>query len=164
MKKHIPEIRRFLYSLFNGNREDMEDAEQEILLALFQTLPRFRGDSSFKTYLYRLCRNKAIDSLRKKGRERRILRLIPRSTAVDETNPEDEAVRRSERGEILRQFRRLNREERILLTLKDVEGVSIREVSCIMAVPEGTIKSRLHRTREKLAGLIRGEEKCPVSV
>ncbi len=149
-------VRRLLYGLFNGNREDMEDAEQEILLALFQTLPRFKGKSSFKTFLYRLCRNKAIDMLRKKGREKRLLRFYAVETSPDAGNPETMVMKQESGREIIKRFRELNREERTLLILKDVEDLSIKELGRIMEVPPGTVKSRLHRTREKMADLLGG--------
>ncbi len=149
-------IRRLLYGLFNGNREDMEDAEQEILLALFQTLPRFKGKSSFKTFLYRLCRNKAIDMLRKKGREKHLLRFYAVETSPDAGNPETMVMKQESGREIIKRFRELNREERTLLILKDVEDLSIKELGRIMEVPPGTVKSRLHRTREKMADLLGG--------
>jgi RNA polymerase sigma-70 factor (ECF subfamily) len=153
-QRHTAGIRRLLYGLFNGNREDMEDAEQEIFLALFQTLPSFKGKSSFKTFLYRLCRNKAIDMLRKKGREKRILRFC--TDFSDTGNPEAIVMKRESGREILKHFRELNREERTLLILKDVEGLSIKELGRIMEVPIGTVKSRLHRTREKMADRLGG--------
>ena len=66
-------MRRLLFGLFRGHREDMEDAEQEILLALYRSLSGFRFESGFKTYLYRFTRNKAIDIIRKKKRDRTVL-------------------------------------------------------------------------------------------
>ena len=54
VERHRPMIRRLLYTLFDGQREEMEDAEQEIILCLFQRLEDFRFRSSFRTYLYRL--------------------------------------------------------------------------------------------------------------
>ena len=68
--KYIPGIRRILYAILNGNREDVEDAEQEFIMALFKTLPYFNFKSSFKTYIYRIAKNKAIDVVRKKCEKR----------------------------------------------------------------------------------------------
>jgi len=165
VRRHVHGMRRMLYGIFSGNREDMEDAEQEILLALFQNLGRFRGEASFKTYLYRLCRNKSIDLLRRKGRERRVLRSYSEDRALlllpgASEDPEEMAVRSSERTEILECLRKLDRDERTVVILKDLEGLPMKEISRIMAIPVGTVKSRLHRSREKLVQLIEGRERC----
>ena len=71
VERHLPAVRRLLAGLFNGVAEDIEDAQQEILATLYVGMDRFRFQSSFRTYFYRLCRNTAIDMLRRKGRERR---------------------------------------------------------------------------------------------
>ena len=92
IERHIGGMRRLLFTLFNGNRDDMEDAEQEILLSLFQSLSRFKGRSSFKTYLYRFCRNKAIDILRKNKRERKIIPLLASMEPAPSAHPEDQVV------------------------------------------------------------------------
>ena len=66
VERHIGSLRKFLFTLFRGCREDIEDAEQEILMSLFMGLTNFKFRSSFKTYFYRLSKNRAIDILRKK--------------------------------------------------------------------------------------------------
>ena len=64
-----------------------------------------------------------------------------------------------ERGNrIFKLLFKLREEERSLILLKDVEGLSIKEITKILGIPEGTVKSRLHRSREKLAELMAGED------
>jgi RNA polymerase sigma-70 factor (ECF subfamily) len=159
VQKHLAGMRRLLYGLFNGNREDMEDAEQEVLLSLFRSLPGFRGDSSFKTYLYRLCRNRSIDMLRKRRRDRRIIEFARKNRPPQGEDPEELVLNREKREEILQDLQSLDKEERTLVILKDIEGMSVRELSDIMGIPEGTVKSRLHRTRGKLVEMIGGKDK-----
>ena len=155
IKRHIGTIRRLLYSLFRGHRADMEDAEQEVLLGLYQNLHRFRGASSFRTYLFRFTRNKAIDLIRKKERQRRITtRLAACLPDPVPPDPEERILQDESRREILDLLFEISEKERTLLLLKDVEGLSISEIGKIMGVPEGTIKSRLHRTRGRLAELM----------
>ncbi|MBA7649178.1 ECF RNA polymerase sigma factor SigW [subsurface metagenome] len=158
MERHIKGMRRLLFTLLNGNMEDMEDAEQEILISLFNTLPHFRFKSSFKTYLYRLCRNKAIDLIRKKNRERKILFSISGQPSSNLYEPEAEVLKKERGNRIFKLLFKLREEERSLILLKDVEGLSIKEITKIVGIPEGTIKSRLHRSREKLAELMAGED------
>ena len=74
--RHRSGIRRILYSVLNGNAEEISEVEQDVLVALSRSLPKFEFRASFKTWLYRFCRNKAIDFLRKKGRERKTGKLL----------------------------------------------------------------------------------------
>ena len=155
--RHKVVMRRILYSVLNGNKEDMEDAEQEILISLFKSLENFKFKSSFKTYFYRLCRNKAIDQVRKKARERRIITEIVLQPAETPVDPEEEVIKREEKREFLKLLNELKEEERSMIILKDVQGLSVKELSQVFKMPEGTVKSRLHRIREKVVNLIRRE-------
>ena len=67
-------------------------------------------------------------------------------------------LRREEGETLLRLFQTLSFRDRQLILMKDVDGFSIEETAAILGIPKGTVKSRLHRAREKLAGRIRGEE------
>jgi RNA polymerase sigma-70 factor (ECF subfamily) len=158
VKKHLATLRRLTFTLLNGNREDMEDVEQEILLSLSQTLSAFRFKSSFKTYFYRLCRNKAIDFLRKRGKEKKILKSLSLQAAIPLlVHPEEKFVEKEQAQNLMNCLFRLDERERILILLKDIEGLDIKEIKKIVQIPEGTIKSRLHRGREKLLQLAKLE-------
>ena len=164
-ERHRPAIRRLLAGLFNGAAEDMEDAEQEILAALYVGIARFRFQSSFRTFLYRLCRNTAIDMLRSKRRERRRVEAagreaLVRSAASREAvfDPDEGLVREASRGALRRALASLGPDERLLVVLKESEGLSVEEIARVLSIPQGTVKSRLHRSREKLARLLGGME------
>ena len=147
-----------LFTLFNGNREDMEDAEQEVLMTLYQSLPRYRGASSFKTYFYRLCRNRSIDILRKKTRQRRVIVRFASGEIQKEEDPEEQVLDSERRSDVLKALLELDESSRLLLMLKDAEGLPIKEIGRIMNLPEGTVKSRLHRTRSRAAEILQGLE------
>jgi RNA polymerase sigma-70 factor (ECF subfamily) len=158
VERHLPAIRRLLYTLFNGQREEMEDAEQEIILGLFQGLKEFRCRSSFRTYFYRLARNRGIDCLRRKrSRERTLLRMLSTWQSREPADPEQLAIRREEIDNLLDVFQTLPSKERQLILMKDVDGFSIEEMAEILRVPPGTVKSRLHRARDRLLRTVRRE-------
>jgi RNA polymerase sigma-70 factor (ECF subfamily) len=158
VERHLPSIRRLLYALFNGQREEMEDAEQEIILSLFQGLKDFQFRSSFRTYFYRLARNRGIDCLRRKRSRERILARVKLDLWKREPlDPEQQALRREEIETLLGVFRTLPLKDRQLILMKDVDGFSIEEIAGILGVPPGTVKSRLHRAREKLLATARRE-------
>ena len=130
----------------------MADAEQEVLIALSTALPRFRFDSSFPTFLYRIARNTAVDLIRQRRRERnRFPAALPRPAEEDGSDPAAAAERGWLRERLWEAMGKLEPEERMLVTLRDAEGVPVRDIARIAGIPEGTVKSRLHRARIRLA-------------
>ena len=151
-ERHLPRIRRLLAALLNGSAEDMADAEQEILVGLWVGLDRFRFASSFRTFLYRFCRNKAIDLMRSEGRHRRRIEAARGAAATAAAADPGDGLEREERARrVERALGTLAPDERMLVVMKDVEEMSIEDISAAMGLPAGTVKSRLHRVREKLA-------------
>jgi RNA polymerase sigma-70 factor (ECF subfamily) len=149
--------------MFRGAVEDIADAEQELFTALYTGLGRFRFDSSLRTFLYRLCRNTVIDILRRERRARGRIRAAARAAAGGQgpaalrvVDPDDELERSERRREVSVALFSLSRNERLLVLMKDCEDMSIGEIAGTLGLPEGTVKSRLHRTRGKLARLLGG--------
>lgn len=148
LNRHRNSLRRIIYSILRGSREDMEDVEQEIALALYLNLPFFSFRSSYTTYLYRLCRNKAIDYIRKKEKHKRILKktMTLKSVRYQET-PDEILLKKDISTHITKTLFQLSEIERSLIILKDVEHLSLETIADIFNKPVGTIKSRLHRAR-----------------
>ena len=160
VRRHTLRIRRLLYGLFGGNREDMEDAEQEVITALFRSLPRFGFRSSFPTFLYRLTRNRAIDLIRRRERERRSLRRLAGGLDPNGAqHPEEIAVAEVARGQALSLLATLPAGQRAVVLLREVEGLSVEEVARVMGVPKGTVKSRLHRARRRIERALASAER-----
>jgi RNA polymerase sigma-70 factor (ECF subfamily) len=163
VRRYSGQLRRLLCALFRGRREDMEDAEQEIFTELFLHLSSFRFQSSFRTYFYRLARNRAIDILRR-SRSRRLRlqhlreRLGGRLASQPRPGPEEILVARDTGARVLAALYLLREEERMLIVMKDSENLTLREISAVLGVPQGTVKSRLHRAREKLVRSLREVE------
>jgi RNA polymerase sigma-70 factor (ECF subfamily) len=152
-----------LSGLFNGLPEDIEDAQQEVLCALYTGMAGFRFQSSFRTFLYRVCRNTAIDMLRRKGRERRRVEASAREAralagARGELvfDPDEEMARGDYTRAVREALSSLNPEERMMIVLKESEGMRVEEIAQALSIPAGTAKSRLHRIRNKLARRLRG--------
>jgi len=82
---------------------------------------------------------------------------ISGQTPDDHNDPEEEVLKKERVNRIFELLFRLEEEEKSLILLKDIEGLSIKEIMQILGLPEGTVKSRLHRSREKLAKLLEGE-------
>ncbi|MCD6123488.1 MAG: RNA polymerase sigma factor [Spirochaetales bacterium] len=155
LAKHEQSLERLLYVIFRGSREDMEDVKQDILIELYLKLKHFRFESSFKTYLYRLARNKAIDAVRKFSRERKHLLVLKEMLHENSSDPEEEFLKKEKGQRVLGAVFSLKERDRVLLFLKDVEGFSVVEIAQSMGIPEGTVKSRLHRAREQVADILK---------
>lgn len=151
-----------------GNRDDALDAVQEMLVRLMRSLPGFRGEARFSTWLYRLAANTCADYRRRlaAGRVTHALDLDadPPMAAPDE-DP-DRRCEREHRERLIEQaLRMLPESQRLLLVLRDLEGLSNHEVADILGIEVGALKSRLHRARAALrrvleAGVtVEGEER-----
>lgn len=159
-ERHMASIRRLLLVVLAGDREEVQDAQQEVMLAMYRRLGSFRFQSSLRTFLYSLARNQAVDHLR---RQRRHARTRERAVALEPGPPPDDGdplvqVLARERAEALwRAFHSLPTSQRLLLLMKEVEGFSVEEIAAVTSLREGTVKSRLHRGRERLARILGGE-------
>lgn len=164
VRRHLPLVRRLLYAILAGNAEDVEDAQQEVLVALYRGLQGFRGRSAFRTWLYRFVRNRGIDYLRRitrmRARERRTAQLSPSTGIRDGSDPEAQLLLEERRDQITEALGELPAGARGLLMMREVEGLELTEISRILGVPTGTVKSRLHRTRARLAEVLRSRGVC----
>jgi RNA polymerase sigma-70 factor (ECF subfamily) len=139
-----------------GNRQEAEDVAQEAFLALHRHGHRFRGEARFSTFVYRVAANAALNRRRSLGRRRsREEALSHRQDAGDDLpsaprDPEDAASG----GEIQQQVQEallgLPRDLRMAVVLYDIEGQSYGEIAQALRIPEGTVKSRIHRARSAL--------------
>ena len=146
------------------SREDALDVVQETFTKAYQSLDRFKGDSSFYTWVYRIAVNQCIDHQRREGR----LIQIPidggeRGEGI--AIPPDDGVRRDDPfqgardSEIVRRLRaaisELTPEHRAVILLREVEGLSYEEISRVLDCPKGTVMSRLHYARRELQTRLR---------
>ena len=153
-----------LLSRFIRDPAEVEDVSQEAFIKAYRALPSFRGDSAFYTWLYRIGINTAKNYLVSQGRR------APTSTEFDN----DEA----ETFDDASQLRDINTPESLLLTkqigqtinaamdalpeelrtaivLREIDGMSYEEIAGIMDCPIGTVRSRIFRAREAVAGKLR---------
>ena len=162
VRRHEARVYRLLYRML-GNREEAEDTCQETFLSVHRHGRRFRREARFSTFLYRVAANAALNRRRSLGRARaRRLELAQRQATgahlpVAPRDPED-ATRGSEiQAAVQEALLDLPEELRMAVVLYDIEGQSYKEIAAILGIPEGTVKSRIHRARhglrEKLANL-----------
>jgi RNA polymerase sigma-70 factor (ECF subfamily) len=139
---------------FIRNREAADDAAQEVFLKAYLALPKFHLKSEFGTWLYRITINHVKDVLRKRGRAKEVPLDDVREVSVTEENGLESAEREREtearRGLVQRFVRGLPEKYRVILTLRDIQGLPYDEISQVLHLSPGTVDSRLHRARRML--------------
>ncbi len=138
---------------FTGNRESADDLTQEVFLKAYLALPRFRFGSTFGTWLYRVAVNHFRDFLRKRSKVKEVsLEAVREPAAVGDAVATMEKEREDERRRNLvrRELATLPDKYRIVLTLRDVEGLPYDEIARVLGLSPGTLDSRLHRARKRL--------------
>lgn len=143
----LPSVRRWLHRLL-GPRGSLDDATQEVLIALARALPRFEGASKLETYAYRITLRVAHRHL---GRERRAptpLALVP--TEADAVDPESRVMSRQLLDRLYTVLDRLDADQRVAFVLCAIEGRPPREAAELCEVAPGTMRVRLHRARREV--------------
>ncbi len=137
---------------FSRDAERAQDLTQEIFLRLFQNLGSFRGDVPLLAWTLRLSRNLCIDDYRRRRMERtfRFLPLETIGTLRDGSDPATLAQHRELLAQVEAALGELDPETALILTLRDLEGLSYRELEALLDLPSGTVKSRIHRGRREL--------------
>ncbi|RUS53255.1 RNA polymerase sigma factor SigW [Kurthia sp. 3B1D] len=141
-----------------GNKEEAEDAAQEAFIKAYIHLHTYDQKRKFSTWLYRIATNLCIDRIRKKKPDYYLDAEVPGTEgldmysqlAVDELLPEEELERMELQERIQYEISRLPDKYRAVIILKYIEELPLQEISDILDIPLGTVKTRVHRGREAL--------------
>jgi RNA polymerase sigma-70 factor (ECF subfamily) len=140
-----------------GRPEDVEDVGQEVFLRLYDSLGQLRAPEVFEPWLYRLTVNAAYDYLRrqKRRRESRMSDLSEEQVVMADASAgvrhQNEETRRTKIRETVQSLLgQVSEEDRILLILKEVEGLSLKELEKVYKVNENALKVRLFRARQRV--------------
>ena len=153
-----------------GDPEEARDVSQEVFLQVFRSLRRFQGRSSLRTWIYRiavnLCRNHRRFWQRRARARCRPLDDLSQSEQVRLSEPGGEspyevAHRRERARRVQGALLKLSFDHRLVLLLREVEGLSCDEIAQTLDVASGTVKSRLARAREAFRLVYRPEEATP---
>ena len=141
-----------------------EEVAQDVFIALYRSLAKFRGDSKLSTWVYRVVVNHCKNRLQYRKR-----RHMEKHEPLEGTGGDDGPARqlpshapgadagrhRSEAEQLVHDaLGRLDEEQRQVIVLRDIEDLSYDEIGLILGVPRGTVKSRLHRARAQLAAVL----------
>jgi RNA polymerase sigma-70 factor, ECF subfamily len=139
-----------------GDPQEAEDVAQEVFIRAYQSLGSFDSSRRFFSWLYRIAVNRCLS-----------VRARPRTESLDEedgaalpdpaNSPEQQAARGETRAAVQRAIAALPQHERALVALRYGADLSYEEIAATMQLPLGTVKTRLFRARQRLAGLLKEE-------
>ena len=146
-----------------GNYEDAGDMAQEALIRIFRSIASFKEQSSFSTWVYRITTNVCLDEIRKKKNKKVIsldeeIRMedgeIKRQIMSDDIQPDAAAEIEELRTLVNGAINSLPEDQRLVITLRDIQGLSYDEISSVLNCPSGTVKSRINRARQALKNIL----------
>jgi RNA polymerase sigma-70 factor (ECF subfamily) len=150
LQLHFDRVRALCRRIM-GNEADTDDATQEALLAICRGITRFDGRSSFSTWLYRVSTNACLDELRRKGRRPIAMDAdVMPAVTVSDRFADDIA----DRLEIDRALAQLSPDFRVAVVLRDLCQLDYDEIAQVLAIPAGTVRSRIARGRAQLAHVV----------
>jgi RNA polymerase sigma-70 factor, ECF subfamily len=158
VRAHQAQVYRLLFRML-ADAAEAEDVAQEVFVSVFKSIDSFRGDSALSTWLYRIAANHAKNRIKYLARRARATEqpldelsegrlavgLTARTDGPDQWFESKEASTHMEQA-----FASLEPEQRLLLTLRDLENMSYEEIRQVSGLPIGTVKSKLHRARMAL--------------
>jgi RNA polymerase sigma-70 factor (ECF subfamily) len=157
--RHQARMYNFMRMMVHEEAE-AEDLTQDVFVRVWKSIGRFRGDSAFRTWLFRIAVNRARTHLSRRSRWQFLSLQAsgpdadPTAASDDPPDPwrlEDDVVRRDA---IDRALATLSPDLRTAITLRDVEGLEYREIARALDIPIGTVESRIFRARQRLRPLL----------
>jgi RNA polymerase sigma-70 factor (ECF subfamily) len=162
MRLHQRQIYNFTYRML-GSEEEAEDLTQDIFVAAFRGIRKFRGEAKFSTWLYRIALNQTRNRIKYLARRDFFAKQSRRSRSREESpwenpelladiapTPEQWTLTKSLATQVQNCLNQMVPEARQILVLRDVQGFSYEELSEMLSLNPGTVKSRLHRARAAL--------------
>lgn len=138
-----------------SNRQDAEEVTQEVFLNIYHKLQDFRFESSFKTWIYRITANHAINHSKKRSKERDRRKEYDASlTRHKPLNATQAAISTADQQEAIHALlQSLNPHQRACIVLRSIEGLSYQQIAAALNININTVRSRLKRAREALLAL-----------
>ena len=137
-----------------GPGPEAEDVGQEVFIRFYQTMDRFRGESSLGTYLTRIAINLSLNAIKRRKRRRLLFWDSPVEIIPDLSNSDSSGMAEEDRELVRKAIEKLDPAFRSVVVLRMMQGYSTRETAEILKIPEGTVLSRLARAQQKLKILL----------
>jgi len=137
------------------NREDAQEVTQEVFISVYRNIKNFRFQAKLKTWIHRITVNKAINCTKKESKvKNKTVDYMDASIADNSLNPLDEKSEREDKeGMINKLLEALTPEQRACIVLRNIEGLSYKEIAQVLNIGINAVRSRLKRAREKVLAL-----------
>lgn len=157
VRRHKDRITNYLYR-YTGDYRTAEDLAQEAFLRVFRKIPEYNASAKFSTWLYTIATNLAKDEFKRRSRHPAVpleqqrpgadtSQIVTAAPPASGLRPEEDSARSELRGLVHEALDALDAEAREILVLREVQGLAYDEIAGILAVPVGTVKSRINRAR-----------------
>lgn len=148
-----------------SDREDALDISQEAFLKAYHSLHTYRGEGSFSVWLYRIVSNTCLDFMRSRSRRNEVSLSVEDESGEtaemeirdDSLSPERLYERKVTRESLRKGLMRLPEDQRKILLLREIQGLSYEEIARVLSIEGGTVKSRIYRARRKLCEYLAGD-------
>jgi RNA polymerase sigma-70 factor (ECF subfamily) len=160
MRRHYLAVRRFFDLKVPAASEDLT---QRTLLACVEQHDRFRGQASFRAYLFGIARNQMLMYLRQKDRFQKMLEFREAQGPDTIVTPSGVVAMREEQRLLLRAMEALKTDLQIAMQLHYWEGMSSAEIAGVLEIPESTVTTRLQRARDRIREMVRTTPKPHVA-
>jgi RNA polymerase sigma-70 factor (ECF subfamily) len=151
--RHRPVVIRVAARIVGS--DEAEDVSQDAFLRAFHRLDRFRGDAPFRSWLLRITHNAALDHLGRRRAEPVDPDTLDTAEAATARPPAERLEVRERIERLERKLHGLTPQHRVVLVLRDAEGLSYEEIADITETPLGSVKGRLHRARREFVEMLR---------
>ena len=154
----VERYRRRVYNLvraLTGGDDDAEDLVQDIFVRVYRAIGSFRGDSAFRSWLYRIAVNVVHNHLDRRRVRRATAARARDAGAIDDVPASDDIEQALVQRQVIdRALASLPEDMRVLVVLRDVQGLKYEEIVKIVKIPRGTVESRLFRARQRLRPML----------
>ncbi|MBN2534873.1 MAG: RNA polymerase sigma factor [Spirochaetales bacterium] len=163
VERYTPILYSLSYKLL-GYSDEAEDIVQEIFLKVFASLHKFRLTSRFLPWIYTIALNHIRSFKKKRSRQKKmhLVSIDKKDTValsdVKQVDPAEILVNKEAEKYAQKALKRLKTEYRKIFILRDLEGLSVKEVAAILNIPEGTVKTHLHRAKKQLIKELTNED------
>lgn len=168
----VKEYEKNVYNLalrMTGDPEDAADMAQDAFIKAYSSLSSFRGDSKFSVWLFRIVSNLCLDFLRSRKRRPTVSLSVENDEGEDmefeiadeSQSPETLLEQKLTREAVRRGLDSLPPEQRQILLLREIQGLSYEEIAQVLELESGTVKSRIFRARKRLSAFLLQDGNIP---
>jgi len=150
------DVYRLALSILDDS-DDADDATQEVFVAALRALESFRGNASFKTWLFSITINVCRTRLQRHKRRGQLQQILQSLFGQNQAHPEHEAIQSESDSQLWQAIHTLDDKHRIAVILRYYHDLSVAEIAETLEVPVGTVHSRLNHARERLRALLKEE-------